>query len=504
MLEGLSEQLKLKFLGPSLFLILLGVAFGAFEALEALLFVVLFVTFILLVAIGVRLWLPKRQEGTVAFFHPDADGGGGGERVLWCAVKAVQEMAPGSKVVLYTRPSLTSQGLVAQAEERFNVQGLDDVEVVHLQKSSLIDPSHYPFMTLVGQALGSVRLGAQALRQLVPEVFVDTSGWAFTYPLAWLAGAHVVAYVHYPTVSTDMLGRVWEGESTYNNDEAIANSSLKSLLKLVYYQAFAVLYGLAGAFASVVMVNSSWTGRHIRQLWWRGEPLRVFPPVETRDLQELRLDRPLKQLYLICVGQFRPEKNHKLLLHAFASMLDGARTGARRDNDSEAILSARLKLVGSCRNQGDVDRLDDLKCLCAKLRIERQVDFHVNVPYAELKALLGGAVGGVHTMVDEHFGICIVEYMAAGVIPIAHESGGPKEDIITLQASDENSQKVGYLASTIAEYSDAMSRVLKMDQRDRLKISAAARQRSRLFSQERFFCDFTVAVERFFRKQNLS
>ena len=27
--------------------------------------------------------LPKLQPGTVAFFHPFADGGGGGERVLW-------------------------------------------------------------------------------------------------------------------------------------------------------------------------------------------------------------------------------------------------------------------------------------------------------------------------------------------------------------------------------------------------------------------------------------
>ena len=32
----------------------------------------------------------------------------------------------------------------------------------------------------------------------------------------------------------------------------------------------------------------------------------------------------------------------------------------------------------------------------------------------QVKLLLGGAVGGLHTMVDEHFGISIVQYMAAG------------------------------------------------------------------------------------------
>ncbi|CAK9166070.1 unnamed protein product [Ilex paraguariensis] len=32
--------------------------------------------------------------------------------------------------------------------------------------------------------------------------------------------------------------------------------------------------------------------------------------------------------------------------------------------------------------------------------------------------LLGGAIAGIHSMTDEHFGISIVEYMAAVTIPI--------------------------------------------------------------------------------------
>ena len=33
-------------------------------------------------------------------------------------------------------------------------------------------------------------------------------------------------------------------------------------------------------------------------------------------------------------------------------------------------------------------------------------------------------------MVDEHFGICVVEYMAAGAVAIANKSGGPMSDIV--------------------------------------------------------------------------
>jgi glycosyltransferase involved in cell wall biosynthesis len=67
------------------------------------------------------------------------------------------------------------------------------------------------------------------------------------------------------------------------------------------------------------MVNSSWTSAHIQQLWWSfREPALVYPPCDTSDLQTLPLDRKLKHLYLVSVAQFRPEKNHRLQLEAFA------------------------------------------------------------------------------------------------------------------------------------------------------------------------------------------
>jgi alpha-1,2-mannosyltransferase len=87
------------------------------------------------------------------------------------------------------------------------------------------------------------------LHARVLQVFIDTTGWAFTYPLAKLAGCRVACYTHYPTVSTNMLGRVWSGQAMYNNDDSIRSSTLKSLIKVLYYQLFALVYGLAGGCA---------------------------------------------------------------------------------------------------------------------------------------------------------------------------------------------------------------------------------------------------------------
>lgn len=86
---------------------------------------------------------------------------------------------------------------------------------------------------------------------LLLQVYIDTTGWAFPYPLAKLAGCKVACYTHYPTVSTNMLLRVWSRQAMYNNDDDISNSGLKSLFKVLYYQAVAVVYGIAGACAGM-------------------------------------------------------------------------------------------------------------------------------------------------------------------------------------------------------------------------------------------------------------
>jgi alpha-1,2-mannosyltransferase len=114
----------------------------------------------------------------------------------------------------------------------------------------------------------------------------------------------------------------------------------------------------------VVMVNSSWTQRHISELWWqRGKPARVYPPCDTRALQALPLDRRLKRLYLLSIAQFRPEKDHAMQLRALAAAR--GRAAGMQNAAGDAVLAAHLKLVGSCRNEEDRQRIEQLKGACA-------------------------------------------------------------------------------------------------------------------------------------------
>ena len=56
----------------------------------------------------------------------------------------------------------------------------------------------------------------------------------------------------------------------------------------------------------------------------------------------------------------------------------------------------------------------------------------------------------------EHFGIAVVELMSSGIITIAHNSAGPKADII----GASKKEPVGYLGDTIDKYAEIASQAM--------------------------------------------
>lgn len=60
-------------------------------------------------------------------------------------------------------------------------------------------------------------------------------GYAFTYPLVhYFTDAKIATYTHYPTISSDMVNRVYERRAAHNNDAKFASSAIWSTGKLMY------------------------------------------------------------------------------------------------------------------------------------------------------------------------------------------------------------------------------------------------------------------------------
>jgi alpha-1,2-mannosyltransferase len=79
----------------------------------------------------------------------------------------------------------------------------------------------------------------------------------------------------------------------------------------------------------------------------------------------------------------------------------------------------------------------------------------VNQPREKLFEIFSKAKVAMHTMKHEHFGIAIVELMSSGIITVAHNSAGPKLDII-----GGTKKRVGYLAEDLEDYSISVHNAL--------------------------------------------
>lgn len=308
-------------------------------------------------------------------------------------------------------------------------------------------------MTLLGQSLGSVLMGWDAFSLLVPDIFVDTMGYAFALGLSktLFPDMPTAAYVHYPTISTDMLDSLDPttpaGSQGVNAGKGVG---LKGTVKRYYWKIFAAIYSWMGASVDVVMTNSTWTQAHIQSIWGprrkqrgRVHPVAVvYPPCAVNEI-ERQIDiseesEKKRQKYIVYIAQFRPEKNHQLILQSFAEFVKTGTPSAKE---------AKLVLLGSVRDDNDSRRVYKLRLLVNELHIKDQVIFQLDAPWSEILQWLGKAFVGVNGMWNEHFGIGVVEYLAAGLIPVVHNSGGPKLDIVT----EVDGQPTG-MQPTITEY----------------------------------------------------
>lgn len=338
-------------------------------------------------------------------------------------------------------------------------------------------------------------------------MFIDTMGYAFGLAFSSIMFPDVVtgAYVHYPTISTDMLGSLDATSGSGMN--AGKGQGLKGILKKKYWKMFASMYCWAGRRIDVVMTNSTWTQDHIKSLWGKGarhsryqsQPTILYPPVSVAEYQSA-IDisegtEARREPILLFISQFRPEKNHTLILRAFARMVH-----SENADSSDIISKARLTLLGSVRKgTEDETMVYKLRLLAHELKVTDRVDFLIGAPWKQKIDLLRRSWIGVNGMWNEHFGIGVVEYQAAGLICVVNDSGGPKQDIVV----EHEGGRTGYHASTEQEYADSFRLALELPPKERVDIRLRARSSAQRFSDGRFSQGWVKEVAEMMRMQRL-
>ncbi|KAF2745721.1 glycosyltransferase family 4 protein [Sporormia fimetaria CBS 119925] len=450
-------------------------------------------------------------DGFIGFFHPFCNAGGGGERVLWEAIRATQQRWPKAICVVYTGDQDVDKSKMLQnVRKRFDISlHPPNVHFLYLTKRYLVEGSTWPRFTLAGQSLGSLILGWEAFKTFVPDIFFDTMGYAYVLWLSSLLFPSVPtgAYVHYPTISTDMLDSLSDGGRGIH---AGAASGWQSHAKKDYWRLFAWTYSYVGRTIDVVLTNSTWTQFHIQSLWAPSDSKAtsnttvLFPPVSVSSITSSIpiLDRKTESQrhpHLLYIAQFRPEKNHELIIRSFAALVK-----RHPKLSGYASQKPKLILVGSVR-PGDEKSIYKLRILARELGLVSEnpkdfqhVEFKSDAPWPVLLDYMRTCTIGVNGMWAEHFGIGVVEYQAAGLISVVNGSGGPRLDIVVPMTEEGEGGKgeTGFHAGTEEEYTRGFEKALSLGVQERVEMRQRARRSAERFSSERFEKGWVRAVEK--------
>lgn len=434
-----------------------------------------------------------------------SNAGGGGERVLWAAIRATQRRWPKALCVVYSGDhEIDRQSMVERVKERFHISlHPPTLLFMYLSLRHLVLPSTWPRFTLLGQSLGSIPLAYDAFSLLVPDIFIDTMGYSFSVALCHFLFPRIptAAYVHYPTISTDMLSSL-DDETGTRGINSGAGVGLRGLLKRRYWQLFARLYGWTGSKIDLVMCNSSWTRGHISALWNSKNKANltsfasvVYPPCAVEELEakvKVSLDSEKEREPLILyIAQFRPEKNHALILRAFARYIHSLPS---QKSDKLPF----LVLIGSVRAAtADETHIYNLRLLAHELHIRDQVTFICDAPFTLIEDHLRRSSIGANGMWNEHFGIGVVEYQAAGLIPVVHDSGGPKLDIVV----PYDGQPTGFHAGNEEQYAKAFQDALSMPENERFQMRLRGREVAKRFTEQQFAKRWVAEMEELVQMQ---
>ena len=70
----------------------------------------------------------------------------------------------------------TGDEILSKAFNTFGIKVERKVHFVYLRSRFFVEAKNYPVLTLLGQSLGSVALGLEALLRCSPDVYIDTMG----------------------------------------------------------------------------------------------------------------------------------------------------------------------------------------------------------------------------------------------------------------------------------------------------------------------------------------
>jgi glycosyltransferase involved in cell wall biosynthesis len=271
------------------------------------------------------------------------------------------------------------------------------------------------------------------------DITINTNGDAAPYYHSSFSKDNTITYCHFPStkyhiesenidyLKTDLGMTEWSNIFSNNQDYADINKSKNCKTKSQFSRKkeyFEILrYGYWNLMRnSTVITNSEYSRRAIVDALGLDNIYILSPPIDIETFRNVALmtngndDRTNDTILVI--SRIAP---HKKIENAIklAKIL--------KDNN----VGKGMKIVGNLYHYF-FDYYSELKHMVIDLGLNDYITFEINASLDKLLSIIRESKVYFHPMIGEHFGISILEVMAAGLVPVVPNEGGviefvPKE-----------------------------------------------------------------------------
>jgi alpha-1,2-mannosyltransferase len=235
------------------------------------------------------------------------------------------------------------------------------------------------------------------------DVIINTHGDALPYRIS--GNVPYLLYLHFPTFLMGSAGGY--GSKKYR----------ESFFWRAYFKPYSVITRILATRAvkrsNLILTNSKFSSEAIREAFPGVEPYILYPPVDTERFSSA-YSQPIanREAKVLVVSRFSPEKRIENAIK-IAHLLGG---------------KIKFQIVGSL-TPTNRPYFKELKQMIEIYRLTEVVNLKPNASNEELIDTMSSSTVYLHTMIGEHFGVSIVEAMAAGLLPIVPSYGGCSEII---------------------------------------------------------------------------
>ena len=265
------------------------------------------------------------------------------------------------------------------------------------------------------------------------DITINTNGDAAPYYHSSFSKDNAITYCHFPStkyhiesenieyLKTDLGMTERSNVFSDNKNYEDINNPIDCKTKLQFSrrkECFDILkYGYWNLMRnSTVITNSEFSRRAIVNAFGMNNIYILSPPIDIetfRNVASMSNGDDERNDIILVISRIAPHKK-----------IENAIKLAKILKDNK--IGKGMKIVGNLYDYF-FDYYYELKHMVLDLGLTDYITFEINASLAKLLYIIGESRVYFHPMVGDHFGMAVVEAMAAGLIPVVPNEGGPTE-----------------------------------------------------------------------------